>query len=122
MADPNLYVRSDDIAMLMAAEIAAIDADVAQLTVELAGIGADEVGPLRKVYLAGEIMKGHAQAEAIRTLARSLQRADRYRYRSFTNYDGVTKFNSLVTATADRVPLDPEVFDTSKGMTGEATV
>lgn len=115
MSDPNLYVRRDDVAKRMATEIAAIDADVAQMTAELAGTGADEVGTLRKVYLAGEIMKGHAQAEALRSLSRTLRDVDGYRYRTFTDYDGTTKYNSLVAADADRVPLDPVAPEETEG-------
>jgi hypothetical protein len=117
MTDTNAYLRRDDVSTLLRSRLAEIRDDVERMTTELAGTGDAEVGPLRKQYLAGQIAQGFAETEAVHKLACEIDGLKGFRYRSFTEYDGVTRYNSLVATDADRVPLDPEAIAPTKPAT-----
>ena len=108
MTDPNAYLRRDDVAALLRSRMTEIQDDVDRMIGELAGTGGDEVGPLRKQYLGGQIALGLAEVEAVRRLIGDAGKLKGFTYRTFTEYDGTTRYNSLVATEADRVPLDPE--------------
>lgn len=113
-ASANTYLRLDDVQALLGDMMAGCEARVAQLVDEASGTGDAAVGLLRKQYLGGEIASTVSQFEALLTTVRSLDGCPHFTYRSFTQYDGVTRYNALVAADADRVPLDPVVIPDPK--------
>ncbi len=108
MTDPNAYLRRDDVSTLLRTRMSEIQEDVDRMIGEIAGTGGEEVGPLRKQYLGGQIALGLAEVETVRRLIGDIGKLKGFTYRTFTEYDGTTRYNSLVETDADRVPLDPE--------------
>ena len=113
-ASANRYVRREDVEEMLRVKMSECEAKVAKLAAEVAGTGDAEVGLLRKQHLGAQIAATVSQFEALLTGMRGLDECKQYTYRSFTQYDGTTKYNALVDVEADRVPLDPVVLPDPK--------
>lgn len=109
MADPNAYVRRDDVDAMLRDRMNEMKADAERMTGELAATGDEAVGELRKQYLASQIAATFSEIAAVRHVRAGLDKLQGFTYRSFTQYDGMTRYNSLVDTVANRVPLDPVV-------------
>lgn len=109
MTDLNQYVRRADVEALLDGKIEALNVTVAEQT---AITSERTTGEAAMRAAQATRRDASARADALCAVKAQLGMCQQFTYRTFTDYgDPGAKYNALVDAAADRVPLEPVAVD-----------